>query len=79
VWGLLLDDAQHRAFARAVRAALHGKPCVDGLGRPCAPLQEVFADEFARFAGDFAVSMSFYWTPPIFDAATFGSLVRDRQ
>jgi hypothetical protein len=79
VWELLLDDAHHRAFAHAVRAALDGKPCVDGLGRPCAPLTEIFADEFARFAGDFAVSMSFYWTPPIFDAATFGSLVAVRD
>src|SRR5262245_56940910 len=56
VWGLLLDSAHHRAFASAVRAALHGRPCVDGLGRPCAALREVFADEFARFAGGFAVS-----------------------
>jgi hypothetical protein len=78
VWGLLLDDAHRRAFADAVRVALHGKPCVNGLNRPCAILPEVFADEFARFAGGFAVSMSFYWTPPIFDAATFGSLVAER-
>jgi hypothetical protein len=79
VWGLLLDDAHHQAFARAVRAALHGRPCVDGLGRPCAALGEVFADEFARFAGDFAVSMSFYWTPSIFDPTTFHSLVAVRD
>jgi hypothetical protein len=50
VWDLRLDDGHHRAFADAVRAALHGKPCVDGLGRSCAALPEVFADEFARFA-----------------------------
>jgi len=81
VWGLLLDDAHHQAFARAVRTALRGRPCIDGLGRPCAALGEVFADEFARFAGDFAVSISFYWTPSIFDTATFGGLVvvRGRQ
>ena len=74
VWDLLLDDAHHRAFAHAVRVALHDHACIDGLGRPCATLPEIFADEFARFAGGFAASMSFYWTPPIFDAATFGAL-----
>jgi len=76
---LQFDDAHRRAFADAVRAALHGKPCVDGLGRPCAALAEVFADEFARYAGGFAASMSFYWTPPIFRAATFGALVALRS
>ena len=79
VWGLLLDDAHHRAFAHAVRVALHDKACIDGLGRPCATLPEIFADEFARFAGGFAASMSFYWTPPIFDAATFASLTTMRS
>ena len=46
VWGLLLDDVHHQAFAQAVRVALHGKACIDGLGRPCATLPEIFADEF---------------------------------
>ena len=54
VWGLLLDDVHHQAFAQAVRVALHGKACIDGLGRPCATLPEIFADEFSRFAGGFA-------------------------
>jgi hypothetical protein len=61
VWGLLLTDRNRRDFVAAVRAALHGRPCVNGRGRPCADIQEVFADEFARYAGGFAVSMSFYW------------------
>ncbi len=75
-WRLVLDEARRRGFADAVHAALHGRPCIDELGRPCAVLEEVFADEFARYVGGFAVSMSFYWTPPLFDAATFGALIR---
>ena len=75
VWGLVLDDSHRRAFADAVRAALHGRRCVDDLGRPCAVLGEIFADEFARYAGGFAVSMSYYWTPSLLDPATFGALV----
>jgi hypothetical protein len=75
-WRLVLDEAHRRGFADAVHAALHGRPCTDEIGRPCAVLEEVFADEFARYVGGFAASMSFYWTPPLLDAATFGALVR---
>jgi hypothetical protein len=74
VWGLLLTDKDRRDFAGAVRASLHGRPCMDGRGGPCAVLEEVFADEFARYAGGFRVSMSFYETPSLLDRATFGSL-----
>src|SRR3954466_1408315 len=75
VWGLLLTPDGHQAFARAVSAALHGRQCINDQGRPCAVLPEMFADEFARFVGGFAVSMSYYCTPPLLDAAAFGALV----
>jgi hypothetical protein len=75
VWGLVLDDAGRRAFVGAVHAALGGRPCVRGDGAACAGTQEVFADEFARFAGGFAVSMSWYDTPPLLDSDTFASLL----
>lgn len=75
VWGLLLTQDVHQAFARAVDAALHGRQCVNDQGGPCAVLPEMFADEFARYAGGFAVSMSYYCTPPLLDPITFGALV----
>lgn len=75
VWGLLLTPGSHQAFAIAVRAALHGRRCIHDQGRPCAVLPEMFADEFARYAGGFAVSMSYYCTPPLLDPITFGALV----
>jgi hypothetical protein len=77
-WWLLLDEAHRRGFADAVHTALHGRPCTDELGRPCAVLEEVFADEFARYVGGFAVSMSYYCTPPLLNAVTFGALIRAR-
>lgn len=75
VWGRLLTLDDRRAFARAVSAALHGRPCINDQGRPCAALPEMFADEFARYAGGFAVSMSYYCTPALLDPTTFGALV----
>jgi hypothetical protein len=75
VWGLLLTPDGHRAFARAIGAGLHGRPCLNDQGGPCAVLPEMFADEFARYAGGFAVSMSYYCTPPLLDPITFGALV----
>ncbi|HVN11300.1 MAG TPA: hypothetical protein VMT69_04340 [Kineosporiaceae bacterium] len=75
VWGLLLTPDGHQAFVRAVGAALHGRPCINDLGGPCAVMPELFADEFARYAGGFAVSMSYYCTPPLLDPITFGALV----
>lgn len=76
VWGLLLDASQRRAFSVAVDRSLAGQPCLDDLGRPCAEIQEVFADEFARYAGGFKVSMSYYCTPPLLDAETFAGVVQ---
>jgi hypothetical protein len=75
VWGLQLGAAGRSAFADDVRRALRGRPCINDQGRPCAVLTEMFADEFARYAGAFAVSMSYYCTPPLLDPATFGRLV----
>ena len=75
VWALQLGPARRGEFAEDVRHALHGRPCVNDQGRPCGVLTEMFADEFARFAGGFSVSMSYYCTPPSLDFATFGGLV----
>jgi hypothetical protein len=75
VWGLLLTQADRRAFGRAVSTALHGRRCINDQGGPCAVLPEMFADEFARYAGGFAVSMSYYCTPALLSPSTFGALV----
>lgn len=75
VWELVLGAAGRNAFTDAVRRALNGKPCVNDQGRPCGPITEMFADEFARFAGGFAVSMSYYCTPPLVPSITMASLV----
>jgi hypothetical protein len=74
-WGLLLGSADRRAFEAAVHRALRGRPCINDQGRPCAVLPEMFADEFARYVGGFAASMSYYCTPPLLDAAAFGAMV----
>jgi hypothetical protein len=76
VWGLLMGDTDRQAFRDAVRAALRQAPCIDDSGRPCAEIGEVFADEFARYAGGFAVSMSWYETPALLDTRTFAELAR---
>lgn len=75
VWGLLLTPGDRRAFDGAVGAALHGRQCINDQGRPCAVLPEMFADEFARYAGGFAASMSYYCTPPLLSPTAFGALV----
>src|SRR3954468_18966874 len=51
VWSLLLTPDGRRAFAHLVSAALHGRQCINHQGGPCAVLPEMFADEFARYAG----------------------------
>jgi hypothetical protein len=78
-WGLLLGSAGQRAFAEAVSRALRGRPCINDQGRPCAELQEMFADEFARYIGGFAVSMTYYCTPPLLDVTTFSALIGRRE
>jgi hypothetical protein len=78
-WRLLLGSTGQRRFAQAISHALRGRRCLNDQGRPCAVLPEMFADEFARYVGGFAASMSYYCTPPLLDAATFGALVGIRQ
>jgi hypothetical protein len=78
-WRLLLGSTGHRRFAQAVSHALRGRRCLNDQGRPCAVLPEMFADEFARYVGGFAASMSYYCTPPLLDAAAFGALVGVRR
>jgi hypothetical protein len=74
-WGLLLGPNGQRAFADAVSRALRGRPCVNDQGGPCAVLQEMFADEFARYVGGFKASMSYYCTPPLLDAVAFAAVL----
>jgi hypothetical protein len=77
VWDLVFTAADQQAFAAAVRQSLHGHQCRKiRSDAPCAPINEMFADEFARWAGRFAHSSSGYETPALLDAATFGALVR---
>jgi hypothetical protein len=77
VWWLEFTPADRAAFVTAVRQSLHGAPCrmVNHPDQPCAAVTEMFADEFARWAGGFAHSMTKYETPPLLDAHTFGALV----
>jgi hypothetical protein len=77
VWDMVFTPTDQQAFVAAASATLHGKPCRRvRSGRPCAAVQELFADEFARWAGGFKVSMSCYETPALVGAATFGSIVQ---
>jgi hypothetical protein len=78
-WGLLLTPADRRAFEAAVSRALRGRPCINDQGGPCAVLYEMFADEFARYVGGFAASMTYYCTPALLDAAVFGAIVGVRE
>jgi hypothetical protein len=76
VWSMLLRPSDQQAFIAAFRAGLHGAPCKGfRTGRPCAPLQELFADEFARWAGGFPHSMTTYETPSAVSAPTMAAIV----
>jgi len=76
VWGLVLRSADHDAFVSAITRSLGGRACRTVRdGRPCAITGEVFADEFARWAGGFRVSMTWYDTPALLSTASFGALV----
>jgi hypothetical protein len=61
--------------ALAVSRALRGRPCTNDQGRACAVLHEMFADEFARYVGGFAPSMSYYCTTPLLDPLTFAAVM----
>jgi hypothetical protein len=59
---------------RRTAAAL---PCTAQAARPgCIPVHELFADEFARWAGRFAGSLSTYATPALVSDARFAELLR---
>lgn len=75
VWSLVLRQADRDAFAAAVQESLHGRACVTRFDTPCAPLYEMFADEFARWAGNFEVCMDGYWTPSLLTGDAFGAIV----
>lgn len=76
VWGLVFTDADRRAFVADVSRSLAGDPCRrQPGGGPCAALGEVFADEFARWAGGYHVSMTWYETPALLGVHTFDALI----
>jgi hypothetical protein len=76
VWTLVLSQSDQQAFVDGVTRALAGKQCRGWrLGRPCAAITEMYADEFARWAGGFRVSMTGYETPSFFTAPQFGALI----
>jgi hypothetical protein len=78
VWNLVFDRHDREAFARAVDRALRGAPCrrvgVES-GQPCARTEEVFGDEFARWAGGFERNLTGYYTPTLLAAPTMQGLV----
>jgi hypothetical protein len=76
VYGLVLDAADRAAFDADVARTLHGKPCrrVHSCAA-CAPIWEVFADEFARWAGGFGENLTGYDTPPLVTAAAMTRLI----
>jgi hypothetical protein len=76
VWGLAFVQRDRDAFVAAVERSLDGKPCRQWrMGGPCAVVGEMFADEFARWAGGFSTSMTSYETPALLSTATFTELV----
>jgi hypothetical protein len=75
VWALVFRQADRDAFATAVDRSLGHRACFTAKGAACAPLFEMFADEFARWAGHFEVCMDTYETPALLTADEFGSIV----
>jgi hypothetical protein len=75
VWSLVFRQVDRDAFATAVDRSLDHRDCRATNGRACAPLFEMFADEFARWAGNFDVCMDTYYTPALLTPDAFGSLV----
>src|SRR5215831_19387076 len=66
VWAKVLRQVDRDAFAADVDRALHGQKSTTFTGADCAPLFEMFADEFARWVGNFEVCMDSYRTPAFF-------------
>jgi hypothetical protein len=75
VWALVFRQADRDAFVAAAQKAFPGGHCVATNGAACAPLYEMFADEFARWAGDFQACMDTYATPPLLTGDAFGAIV----
>jgi hypothetical protein len=75
VWSMVFRQADRDAFAAAVATALHGQDCVTERNTPCAPLHEMFADEFSRWAGNFTRCMDGYYTPALVSGPAFGAIV----
>jgi hypothetical protein len=73
----MLGSDGRRAFERALRTTAPALPCTAGAARPgCIPVHELFADEFARWAGRFAGSLSTYATPALIGDAQFAALLQ---
>ena len=76
VWVLVFSQRDRDAFVADVERSLAGKKCRQRRhGGPCAVVPEMFADEFARWAGGFHVSMTGYETPALLSTATFTALI----
>src|SRR5262249_55089751 len=68
VWALVFRQADRDAFVAAAQKTFPGGQCVATNGAACAPLYEMFADEFSRWAGGFEVCMDTYATPALLTA-----------
>jgi len=75
VWSRAFRQLDRDAFAQAWSDRLGGRPCATWDGDPCAPIHEIFADEFARWVGNFEVCMDAYRTPALISDAAFGTIV----
>jgi hypothetical protein len=72
----MLGDEGRRAFERRLRDAAGALPCSATAAQPgCIPSHELFADEFARWAGRFRGSLSTYATPALIGDATIDRLL----
>ena len=75
-WHLVLRGSDRSAFIAAVQRSLGGRPCRQFRHEgPCASIGEMFADEFARWAGGFKVAMSSYETPSLLTSSEFGAVM----
>ena len=75
VWSLVFRQVDRDAFQSAAQSAFPGGRCVATNGAACAPLYEMFADEFARWAGHFEACMDTYYTPALLTGDAFGAIV----
>jgi hypothetical protein len=72
----MLDDEGRRAFEREFRQAAPGAVCLSGRhAADCLEVHELFADEFARWAGGYRRSLSAYATPALLPGDRFAQLL----